>query len=369
MVSARGAVLAPLAAAVLAAATVVLIVLISRSGGGADPFPPAPVGPIPEPLDRVGLSLDRCASALDAAALADRYPDRAAWRPLVQLTVEDRQVTMVESDVPFVCATGPATVEVSDPLAAVPIGQVLLLLSSADGVVAAVAPEGERVEVAAVGGPEPGFAATRHFIRVLPDPVADPAGLAVVIGDSTGTRVLGAPSRLAPPAVRVVDRRSAPPDRSAAAARLLRLCSAQPGAEPSRPWETAQVVAYRRGDQPASLLVAVGPSGVGGCSVAPGEITPLRAWPAGNGARPWTWLPAPGTSLPDLGVDIAAGSVRPEVVRMEITARGGQRWHASVAGGTFATQLPAGVPADARELTVRAYDADDHLVGEGPAAG
>lgn len=364
----------PLVAAVVAAATVVLVTLAARPGGGVGPAPPVPVDPMPVPLDRRGLSLDRCAAAIEAAGLSSRYPDRADWQPIVFLFAGGAFVTLLEGEVPFVCVTGPTTVDVSDPESAVRIGTALLLLSTPAGVLAAVAPVGETVEVAPVGGRPPGLAASRYFLRVTAGPITDASQLVTAVGDPAGLRLLGAPERLAQPALHAVDRRSVPADQSTGASALLRHCQAvRTGGTPAPgSWLPAQVLAYGRGDQPASLVVATSRATVGGCSVAPGEITPLRVWrigTAGTGTRPFGWLPAPGAALPDLGTDVAAGPVEPGVTRMDVTAATGQRWHVSVAGGTFATQLPDGVPPDPRALTVRAFDADDRLLYEGPAVG
>ena len=361
--------LAPWLAAVAAAATVALVLLPAQTGGTTGPVPPAPVRPAPEPLDRLGQSLDRCAAALEGAGLTDRYPERAGWRPLAQLfTTDGRAAALLDADVPFVCATGPALVEVSDPQAAVPIDRALVVLTSPDGVLAGVAPDGMRIEVTADGGRPSGLAAHRNFIRLAAGPISDAGGLAVAIGDSSGIHQLGAPERLAPPAVRVVDRQSVPADGSGAAADLLRRCSAQTGADASPDWTTVQVLSHRRDDRPASLLVAARPSMVGGCSVAPGEVTPLLPWGAGvadGDARPFVWLALP----PDLAAGVVAGAVRPEVVRMEVAAGAGRPWRVSVAGGTFAGQVPPDSPADPRVLTVRAFDADGALLYEGPAVG
>ncbi|MCO1655610.1 hypothetical protein [Pseudonocardia humida] len=361
--------LAPWAAAVAAAATVAAVVLPAGWGSGSGPGPPAPFRPAPQVLDRQAQSLDRCVGALGAAGLAAHYPERGDWRPLAGHRDDGVLVTLLDGEVPFVCATGPSVVEVSDPRAAVPVDRALLVLSTPGGVLAAVAQAGERVEVTAAGERPKAWAGDRYFVRVGSGPITDPGQLAVAIGDAGGVRAVGAPARLAPPAVRVVDRRSVPPDRSAGAADLLRRCLAEAGADPaSGGWETAQVVAYRRGDQPASLLVAAGGSGVGGCSVAPGEVTPFRPWGPGvadGDARPFNWL----GPLPDLGPDLVGGPVRAEVVRMEVAARDGPLWQVVVAGGTFAGQAPPGAPADPRALTVRAFDADDALLWEGPAAG
>ncbi|MBW0091269.1 hypothetical protein I4I73_20510 [Pseudonocardia sp. KRD-184] len=53
---------------------------------------------------------------------------------------------------------------------------------------------------------------------------------------------------------------------------------------------------------------------------------------------------------------------------MVVTAGPGASWGASVAGGTFATQLPAGVAPDPRGLTVRALDAVGRVLHEGAGA-
>jgi len=321
-------------------------------------------------LDQLSQSLDRCADALHDAGLTSRYPERTAWRPLAQLFNDGVHVTLLDGDVPFVCVTGPSIVEVSDPQAAVPIDRALLVLSTPGGVLAAVAPAGEWVEVTAAGDRPSGLVGDRYLIRVGAGPIMKPDQLTVAIGDSSGgVRLVGAPERLASPALRVVDRRSVPADRSAGAAELLRRCLARVGADTtSQDWEPAQVLAYRRGDQPALLLVAVGRSTVGGCSVAPDDVTPLRSWGPGvigDGARPFVWL----ALLPDLAADVVGGSVRPEVVRMEITAGDRKRWQVNVADGTFAGQVPPGSPSDPRMLTVSAFDADDTLLYVGPAAG
>jgi hypothetical protein len=357
---------APWIAAVATAATVLLVLLPAGSGRGPGPGPPPPVRPAPQALDRQDESLDRCAAALDAAGLAAGYPRRDGWQPLAQLFTGGTSVTLLDAEVPFVCATGPSTVEVSDPRAAVPVDRALLIASTPSGVLAAVAPSGARVEVSTDGDRPAGLAAHRHFLRLAPRPITRADQLAVTVGDSGGVRPLGAPERLAPPALSVVDRRFVPADPSAAAAEMLRRCLV--AADATAPgWAPAQVLAYRRAGQPASLLVAAHHSAVGGCSVAAGEVTPLRTWgPSATGdARPFAWLSA----LPDLGADLAAGPVRPEVVRLEVVAGDGRRWRVAVAGGTFAGQGPPGAPTDPRSLTVRAYAADDTLLYEGPAAG
>jgi hypothetical protein len=356
---------APWVAAIAAAATVLLVLLPAGSGRVVGPVPPDPVGPAPQPLDHLRESLDRCAGALDAAGLAGRYPPRSGWHPLAQLSSGVLLLTVLDAEVPFVCATGPSTVEVSDPRAAVPVDRALLLASSPAGVLAAVAPAGVSVEVTTDGERPAGLTAGRTVLRTAPRPITDPAQLAVTVGDARGVRMLGAPQRLAPPALHVVDRRSVPADASTGATDLLRRCLA--GADPAPGWAPAQVLAYRRAGQPASLLVATGGPGVGGCSVAPGDSTPLRPWGPGtaDGTRPFTWLSA----LPDLPADLAAGPVRPDVVRMEVGASGDGPWRVAVAGGTFAAQAPAGAPADPRVLTVRAFAADDTLLYTGPAAG
>jgi hypothetical protein len=358
---------APLVAAVAAAATVLLVLIPAASGGGTGPLPPAPVPPAPQPLDRLSQSLDRCAAALDSKGFAGRYPQRADWRPLAQLFSGGMTVTLLDGDVPFVCATGPSVVEVSDPQAAVPVDTALLVLSTSDGVLAAVAPDGARVEVTTHGEGPSGLAANRHFIRVAAGPITDAGQLAVTVGDASGVRRLGSPERLAPPVLSVVDRRSVPADRSAAAVDLMWRCLGQVGADSaSQNWEPVQVLAYRRGDQPASVLVAAGRSSVGGCSIAPGEVTPLRPWGPNvtdAGARPFVWL----TPLPDLTADVAAGPVRPEVVRMEVTDVDGRAWRVNVAAGTFVGQAPPGSQPDPRTVTVRAFDADGTLLYTGPA--
>ena len=365
--------LAPVLAAVLAAAVVLTVGIASRSDA-TFALPPEPIRAAPAPLDALGISLDRCAAAIEAAGLTSGYPERADWRPLARLVTGGIAMTMLDGPVPFVCATGPTVVEVSDPRAAVPVGPALLLLSGDAGMLAATALDGRTVEVAGPADGPPGRAATHHFLRVGAGPVTDARGLTVAVGDASGVQVLGPPDRLAAPALHVVDRSTVPPDRSSGATDMLRRCvAARPDAEAtSAAWDTAQVLAYRRGAQPASLLVTTGPGVVGGCSLAPGEVTPLRLWWAGedtDGERPFVWLPQAGATLPDLDGGIAAGPVGSDVARMEVDAGGGTRWHVGVVGSTFATQLPDGMPRDARELTVRAYDAQDRLLFHGPAAG
>lgn len=373
---ARARVLAPLLAAALATAVVVAVVVVSNSDvGGRFPAPPDPIRPVPAPLDAAALSLDRCSGAIEAAGLADRYPPRADWRPLARLFTGSVEVSMLDGPVPFVCATGPTTVDVSDPGAAVPIGPASLLLSSPAGVLAAAAPDGATVEVAGPSDRRPGRAAARYFVHVHAQPITTPGELTVAVGDPAGLRPAPAPTRLALPALHVVDRTSVPADRSSGAADMLRRClAAQPAGTPTPAWDTAQVLAYRRADQPASLLVATGPGVIGGCSLDPGEVTPMRVWQAaddslGGESRPFVWLPEPGAALPDLVADIAAGPVQPHVVRMEVAAGSGPPWPVRIAGATFATQLPAGMPRDPRLLTVLAFDAADQLVYRGPGAG
>lgn len=349
--------------AVIAAAVVVLVVLPTGLGQAPDPVPPdPPSGPTPKPLDQLAESLDRCAAALEAAGLADRYPERADWQPLARMQGDVVSVILLDGEVPFVCATGAASVEVSDPQAAVPVDRALLLASGSSGVLAAVAPEGVRVEVSPAEEPPSGLASSSTFLRLLPGPITDPAQLAVTVD---GVRLPGAPERLAPSALRVLDRQTVPPDRSSGASAQLRRCQGVDGAEPGDDWQTAQVLVYRRFEQPASLLVATRGSTVGGCSVGPGEVTPLRPWGSGptDGPRPFSWL----TPFPDVTPELASGPVRPEVVRMVVQAADGTRWRVAVAGGTFAAEALPGAPLDPRLLTVRAYAADDTLLYEGPA--
>jgi hypothetical protein len=357
---------APWAAAVAAAATVLAVLLPARSGQNIGPVPPVPVGPAPQALDLLGQSLDRCADALDSAGFAGRYPERTAWRPIAQLVGGGTSMTLLDAEVPFVCATGPSTVEVSDPQAAVPIDRALLIASTPSGLLAAVAPAEARVEVTVDGERPSSLTANTTFLRLAPRPITNAGQLAVTISDARGVRTIGAPERLAPPALRVVDRKFVPADPSTGAADLLRRCLAVAGADAAQGWAPAQVLAYRGAEQPASLLVAAHPSAVGGCSVAPGEVTPLRPWgPSAGGARPFVWL----SPLPDLAADLVAGPARAEVVRMEVSTGDGRRWPVAVAGGTFAGQAPPGAPTDPRSLTVSAYAADDTLLYEGPAVG
>jgi hypothetical protein len=346
------------------------VLLPAAAGRSSGPVPPVPVRPAPQPLDRSQESLDRCAAALGAAGLADLYPARGDWQPLGRLSGGTMVVTLLAAEVPFVCVTGPTTVEVSDPRAAVPVDRALLLLSTPGGVLAAVAPAGARVEITVDGEYPAGLTSGDTFLRLTPRTITEAGQLAVTVGDAGGVRRLGAPERLPPPALRVVDRRAVPADPSPGAADLLRRCLAEAGAVEGAGWAPAQVVTYRRAEQPASLLVAAGGSGgsgIGGCSVGPGEVTPLRSWGPGSadGARPFVWL----TPLPDLDVDVVAGPVRADVVRMEVGVDDETRWPVAVGGGTFAGQAPAGTAKDPRALIVSAYAADDTLLYQGPAVG
>lgn len=356
---------APWVAAVIAVATVLIIFLPARSGQGSElPVPPTPYGPTPEALDVTGQSLDRCAAALATAGLADRYPERSEWRPLARVVRSSMSATLLDAEVPFVCATSPSTVEVSDPKAAVPVDRALLIVSTPSGVLAAVAPEETWVEVTTDGEQPTVLASQRNFLRVTSRPITHAGQLAVTVSDVGGVRSLGAPDRLAPPALRVVDRLVAAADDSPGAAELLRRCLAVPDADPTPGWAPTQVMGYLRGDQPASLLVAAHGSAIGGCSVAPGDVTPLRFWGSNaiDGARPFVWR----DSLPNVPADMVAGPVRPEVVRMEVSDGDGRRWWIAVAGGTFAGRAPPGAPTDPRSLTVSAYAADDTLLYQGP---
>jgi hypothetical protein len=365
-VAGRLASAAPLLAALVATAVVVGVVLAARPGGGPGPVPPEPVPPAPVSLDQGEQSLDRCGLALAAAGVTTSYPPRREWRSLAVLFTGDAFVTLLDGPTPFVCATGPRTVQVSDPSAAVPVGPARLLLTTSTGVVAAVAPARGTVAVGAV----PTAPGARYFLGVTGAAVTRPDQLAVTVGDPTGTRVVGAPDRLAPPALELVDRPWEEVDGSVPVGDLLARCAAAAAPGPPRQWRTAHVLAYRGGER--ALLIAVSEGTVGGCSLGPAGVTPLRTWRVGligDGDRPFTWLPRPGETLPDLEPDVAAGPLLPGVVRLEVTDRTGRTWDASVAGGTFATQVPAGVAPDAAQLTVRASDAGGRLLYEGPAAG
>ena len=181
--------LAPLLAAVSVTIMLVIIALVARSDRGSGPFPPEPVV-----RDRAALSLDRCAAALAVAGLSTRYPDRRDWRPLAGLEHGDVTVAMLDAPVPFVCATGATTVDVSDPQVAVAIDAARLLLSTPAGVLAAVAPDGLRVDISRAAERPPGYAADRYFLDVTAQPVTDAGQLAVAVGDPAGVTDRGPPS-------------------------------------------------------------------------------------------------------------------------------------------------------------------------------
>ncbi|MEJ3655986.1 hypothetical protein WEH80_23745 [Actinomycetes bacterium KLBMP 9759] len=366
MAALRGATMAPLFSALLSSAIVVAVVVISQTGGIPAPIPPDPVRPVPAPVDLERESLDRCAAAVVAAGIADRYPPAEQWTPLTRLAADGRRVIMVDAPVPFVCVTTATTVDVSDPLGAVPMESALLLLSTRDGVLAATATDGRSIEVVTAGGRQPGFAAARHFLRTVPGPIDDPADLVAAVGGQDGVRQRGAPTALAPPAVHVVDRQTAPADRSAYAVDLVRRCT-EAGTDPaSLPWEPAQVLAFRHDGQPTTLVVARGNNAIGGCAVSPGRVDPLRTWltpVAPAPGRPFTWLSA----LPGLPPDVAAGPVDDGVAGLAVVVDG-KSVHAAVAGGTFATQLPPWAPTDPTHLVVTAFDATGSVLYTGPAA-
>lgn len=342
----------PWVVAGMAVGSVVLVVLLTR------PAPPT-LPPLPQNLilpDRTSLSLDRCAAALRLAGRGAAYPDRSSWRPLAHAAAPGVGVTVLAAEpLPFVCATGPRTVDVSDPQAAVPVGTATLLLTTPSAMVAAAAPGGlVTLSVAGVARVPARYAVVAK-VAPTPDTVD---GVTI-----DGIAVTG----LAPPALHAVDRRFVPVDRSAEAVTLMQRCLA--AAPPDRFWVPAQVLDLPDGGE---LLVVMASAVVGGCVVPPGSARPVTLWwvgGTGDGPRPFVWLPGPGSALPDLPPDVAAGPARDDMVRMELTGPGGERWDARVGGGTFATVLPGGVAPDPRGLTVRAYDADDRLLYTGPAAG
>ncbi len=334
---ARGAA-GPVAVAVIAVLTVVVAVLVARPDGSPAPYPPLPVDP--SPPDRTALSLDRCAAALELADLDGRYPPRVRWDPVARLADDLGAVTVLDGRVPFVCVTGPTTVEVSDPAAAVPAGGATVLLTGA--VLAALAPAGGTVAVPA--GPAAAVLLHRGEVASL------------VVGGATVPL-----ERPAPPALSVTDRREIPADRSAESVTLLQRCQ---GVEPPDRFWLPAVVLERDG---TALLVATGSAAVGGCVVEPGRAAPVRLWRVGgpvDGPRPFVWLADPPGTSPGT----AAGPVQPRVTRMEVTAPTGGSWPAAVGNRAFAIRLPPGVDPDPRTLTVRAYDASGVLLYEGPAA-
>ncbi len=327
----------------MAVATVLAVVLAARPA--APTVPPLPLDP--PPPDRTALSLDRCAAALDLAQLEEDYPPRGDWRPVAVLAEPDLptgvRATLVDATVPFACVTGPTTVEVSDPEAAVPVAGALLLLTAPSGVVAAAGPG--TVGVLGAGDPAPQWFLGRgggEGATVVHDGRAGPA------------------PATAPPALAVVDRRELPEDRSAEATELLDRCSVH-GVD--RYWVPAVVL----DGVPDTVLVATGAGLVGGCTVsADGRATPLAVWrvgPGSDGPRPFVWLTAPGGGPPDL----AAGPAQARLARMEVTAADGTTWTAVVGGRAFATRVPPGVDPDPRGLTVRALDAAGAVLFEGPA--
>lgn len=320
-------------AAAIAVLTVVVAVVLARPARTPAPYPPLPIDR--SPPDRVELSLDRCASALETAGLDRRYPARVRWEPVARLVDDQGEATVLDGRVPFVCVTGATTVEVSDPSAAVAVAGASVLLTGV--VLAAVGPEGGTV------GEPPGRVLLQRGADAL---VVD--GVPVAVG-----RV--------PPALSVTDRREIPADRSAEAATLLQRCQAV--APPDRFWAPSLVVEL----DGASLLVVTGAAAVGGCVVEPGRAAPVALWRVGvpnDGPRPFTWLAAPPGTPPGT----AGGPAQPRMVRMEVTAPTGETWPAAVGDRSFATRLPPGVDPDPRGLTVRAYDAGGTLLYEGPAA-
>ncbi|WP_232666195.1 hypothetical protein [Pseudonocardia sp. TRM90224] len=366
MATLRGAALAPLFSALISSTIVVAIVVISQTGGIPAPIPPNPVRPAPAPVDLERESLDRCVAAVVAAGIADRYPPAEQWTPLTRLSTDGRRVIMVDAPVPFVCVTTATTVDVSDPRGAVPMESASLLLSTHDGVLAATATDGRSIEVVTAGGRQPGFAAARYFLRIVPGPINDPADLVAAVGGQDGVRQRGSPTALALPAVHVVDRATAPADTSAYAVDLVRRCS-EAGADPAfLPWDPAQVLAFRHDGQPTTLVVARGNNAIGGCAVSPGRVDPIRTWRTPltpTPGRPFTWLSA----LPGLPPDVAAGPVDTGVAGLTVAFEG-KTWHAAVAGGTFATQLPPWAPTDPTLLVVTAFDAAGTVLYTGPAA-
>lgn len=341
----------PVVVALIATMTVVVAVLLARPAErGTAPYPPLPVDP--SPPDRTSLSLDRCATALESAGLDD-HPARVLWEPLAQLVDDQVVATVLDARVPFVCVTGPTTVEVSDPAGAAPAGGASVLLTGR--VLAVVAPPGGTV---AVPGGVPGPVLLHRVDDLGVDDLGadDPGGGALVVdGVPIG------PVEPVPPALSVTDRREIPPDRSAEAMTLLQRCLGV--APPDRFWVPALVM-ERDG---ATLLVLSGSATVGGCVVAPGRAEPVRVWRIGgptDGPRPFVWLAAPPGAPPGT----AGGPSQQRMVRMQVTAPSGETWPAAVGNRVFATHLPPGVDPDPRTLTVRAFDADGTLLFEGPAA-
>ena len=336
----------PVVTAVVAVLTVVLAVFLARPA--APTLPPLPLPVDPSPPDRIALSLDRCAAALAVAELADGFPDRERWEPVARRIDTDVVAAVLGGPVPFVCATGPTTVEVSDPDAAVPIGAARLLLTAPSGLVAAAAAPGGTV---AAGGGAPGVAVLARGAAP-----ADPAAVVLEV-DGAPAR----PDRLAPPLLRVEDRREIPIDQSAEAATLLARCQ---GAAPAdRFWQPAVVLPH----DDADVLVVSASAVVGGCTVAPGRAEPVALWRVGtsnDGPRPFYWVTAP----PGAPADVAGGPAQPRMVRLELTAPDGRTWTASLGGRAFVTRLPPGVVPDPGTITARAYDADGALLYEGPAA-
>ena len=337
----------PLLAAVLAAVTVAVVVLLARPPDSLPP--PLPLPSDRTPSDRTELSLDRCAEALAVAGRAADYPGRADWRPVASTEARGVVAAVLDGGAhPFVCATGPTTVDVSDPAAALPMGGASLLLTSPSGVVAAAAPPGATVTVSVADKPRPPV----RYAVVADGPVT-----------VDGRPVLD----LVPPALHVEDRKIVPMDQSAEAHILLQRCLA--AGPPGRFWAPAQVLALPDG---GDLLVVTASAVIGGCVVRPGGALPVEVWRIGgtsDGPRPFVWLPRPGAVLPGLDGAVVGGPVQDRVVRIEVSDGAGRGWVVPVGGGTFATIVPDGVDPDPRRLTVRALDSDGRVLYEGPAAG
>ncbi|MET1075609.1 MAG: sigma-70 family RNA polymerase sigma factor, partial [Umezawaea sp.] len=303
--------------AVVLAAVVLLAGTVFVLRQTPDAPPAAAVAGPPLNEKAAAAALDRCWSAVRGRGMADRFPDRSRWQPV--LTVGDSQIGVVAARAdgkPLFCQTTATTATVTDPSAAPGTGTAAVLFSS-EGVVAGVTDVDWRLIALKGTGPSGSVAVraeTGGHMFVARTGV-NLAGAALTISetgseDPTAVRTLTAP---APPAVVVSDRPDGPaPDRTSEAGRALGDCLARsphPLPDPDS-YQTGALVTY-----PGGLVVLGRNSGSTVTCQSDGEtIEAVRAL-LGNSGAPAVLKGV--RFVEDFGI-VISGELAPEVATIGI---------------------------------------------------
>ncbi|MGM1065293.1 hypothetical protein [Saccharothrix sp. Mg75] len=291
-----------------------------------------------------GVALDRCWSALRARGLADDYPDRSRWTPVLG---EDRPevdvVAVRAAGEPLFCQTTSTTTTVSD---------LNGLLVTREGVVAGTTDAAAPV-VSGTG---------RHGSYDVGTEVADHLYVAMTHTNPAGTSITVDREPLpaaGTPAVVLRDRPDGPdPDRASEAGRLLGDCladSSTPVVDPD---------SYRPGAHVDGLVVGRSATRLVVCRPETSDTASRRVSvlePVGLPVR----FRYDGRIT--VARHVLAGQVPADAAAMTAAVDGGEPVGAVVADGTFVLEVPPGttlVP-EVTELRIRVLDGNGEVIFEG----